>query len=456
MSYTSFTNQIKKLVSKASKKNNYQIILLVIGLIIGLILIIFIIIQLEKERTKIKISANEAEIELEEEKKKEEKYINKNPNDDNKADDDNKTDDDNKAIEQFTNKNDNIKEDFQDVKYKKCDRLAVRGIMKDIFDKNDVVKNTETNEKNKWDLYIPCGYNNVETELQTIKPTNESQAIFGISGCDKIVSKNNIWQLLEEKYGREKASNIMPETFILSDKQQIEKLKENYKKKQQNNKPIKYILKKNVQRKEGLMLSSDLNEILSAHKQGYKVAQSYLNDIFLINKRKLNLRIYVLIKCQNGMVNTYVHKEGKCIYTNKDYDGDDNDFEKNITSVNLDLAIYDKNPMTLDDLHKYFIQHKYNYEVFFEKILDVIRLAMNATKHDLCNLSNIKNNVSFQLFGADVILDKNLKPYLLEFNKGPDMTPKNDTDKNIKTKVEEDMFDLVNIIKKNNNQFIIL
>lgn len=430
-----FLKQIQRLFTEVSEKNNIHVTCFSIIIVLLLILFICIIIQMEREREKTRISAEKVNDELEAEKKREEKQGKKEANE---------------------NKTEDIHEDFQDVKYKKCDRLAVKGIMKDIFDKNDVVKNTETNEKDKWDLYIPCGYNNVEHELTTVNPTNNNQAIFGISGCDKIVSKNNIWFLLEEKYGRKKASEIMPETFILADEKQIEELKQNFEEKKQNNQPTKYILKKNVQRKEGLMLSDNLNEILLAKNNGYKVAQIYLNNVFLINKRKLNLRIYVLVKCQNGIVNTYVHKEGKCIYTNKDYDGDDSDFEKNITSVNLDLDIYKRNPMTLKQLREYFIKMNYNYEIFFEKILDVIRLAMNATKHDLCNLSNIKNNVSFQLFGADVILDKNLKPYLLEFNKGPDMTPKNDVDKNIKTKVEEDMFDLVNIIKKNDNQFIIL
>ena len=50
---------------------------------------------------------------------------------------------------------------------------------------------------------------------------SDNQIIFGISGCDKIVSKNNIWSLLENKYGREKASSIMPETYILNNKEHM-------------------------------------------------------------------------------------------------------------------------------------------------------------------------------------------------------------------------------------------
>jgi hypothetical protein len=73
--------------------------------------------------------------------------------------------------------------------------------------------------------------------------------------------------------------------------------------------------------------------------------------------------------------------------------------------------------------------------------------------------SNIKNTVSFQIFGGDVIFDNNLHPYLLEFNKGPDMVPRDDKDKFMKKKVQEDMFKTVGILpelpseNKQNNVF---
>ncbi len=340
-------------------------------------------------------------------------------------------------------KNYSLQEDFG-LKYTKCPSNPVRGIMKDIFDKNDIHL-----DKN-WDIYIPCGYNGVENELTKVYPDNNKQIIFGISGCDQIVSKNNIWYLLETKYGREKASQIMPETYILSRNKDIKKLILDYK----PNK--KYILKKNVQRKKGILLTKNLKEILNAKNDGFKVVQIYLENIFLINKRKLNLRIYVLLKCQFGNIETYVHKQGKCIYTNKDYDENDLDFEKNITSYNLDLDIYKINPLTFKDLKVYFQKNNLDYDLFFKRVLEIIKLTIKASKNQLCNLNNIYNNVSFQLFGIDVVLDNNLNPYLLEFNKGPDMVPKNEIDRQIKTKVEEDMFDLVNIVKSQNNEFILI
>ena len=81
--------------------------------------------------------------------------------------------------------------------------------------------------------------------------------------------------------------------------------------------------KKNIQRKQGLKMTNKLDEIISASKDNFKVAQLYMKNTYLINKRKLNLRIYLLIVCKDNKMTAYVNKEGKCLYTNKDYNDSD-------------------------------------------------------------------------------------------------------------------------------------
>ena len=55
----------------------------------------------------------------------------------------------------------------------------------------------------------------LNTSNEEINISHNNQIIFGISGCDSIVSKNNIWYLLNSKYGRIKASTLMPNTYII-------------------------------------------------------------------------------------------------------------------------------------------------------------------------------------------------------------------------------------------------
>ena len=325
------------------------------------------------------------------------------------------------------------------VTYSKCKDVPLGLLMKKIFAKHNI-----TNQDGG-DIYIPCGYTHIESELRNISVNNtDSKYIFGISGCDKIVSKNNLWLLLKNKYGREKASMIMPQSYIAYQPSDIELFKKNYRK------GDIYILKKNLQRKEGILLSKNYQEIINCHKTGgYKVIQEYKRNTFLVNKRKINLRVYVLVTCNNGMIEAWVHKNGKCIYTNQDYNDSDLDFEKNITSYNLDLSIYDTNPFTLEELKLHLDYMGYDSSKFFSKLDSLIYQMMDASEPSLCKLSGFKNKPKFQLFGIDFLISDKLDPLLLEVNKGPDMVPKNKEDEDLKTLVLEDIFRVIGVIEDN-------
>ena len=332
------------------------------------------------------------------------------------------------------------KKNIEPFKYHKCNKYQVGTILNNVLTKNNI---TKTNDQD-WDIYLPCGYNYVERELTEIKPKSNNQIIFGISGCDSIVSKNSLWKLIKDYYGRDRAKLIMPETWVLKDNREMKLFMRDYDKRQM------YILKKNVQRKEGLKLTKNLEEILNASKENYKVVQKYHNNLFLINNRKVNLRIYLLIVCQKGHVKAYLHEYGKCIYTNKEYNDNLFDFESNITSYHLDMNVYKKNPFSLEELKEYLKQNGKNYEKLFTSINNIIYLTMMSVEDKLCNLQNIYNNKTFQLFGLDIIFDKNMNPYLLEMNKGPDMIPRSITDEKMKFKVEQDIFNILEVADYNN------
>ena len=75
-------------------------------------------------------------------------------------------------------------------------------------------------------------------------------------------------------------------------------------------------------------------------------------------------------------------------------------------------------------------------------------------KQYLGKLHHLKNNRSFQLFGVDYMITNDLHPFLLEINKGPEMKPKDYRDRIMKTKLNKDMLNVVNMIELDNiNQF---
>jgi hypothetical protein len=319
-------------------------------------------------------------------------------------------------------------------------------VLQNVFDNNNIIKS-----KDNWNIYIPCGYNEVEDELTKIKINDEkiNKYIFGLNGCDTIVSKNKIWESLVSCFGRKKASTLMPESFILDDLNEIELFRKSF------NPSLNeiYILKKNVQRKEGLKLTRDYFEIIDGYKEYYRVAQKYITDLYLINQRKVNLRIYLLIVIKDNFIYFYVSDKGKCIYTNKKYNDDDLDFESNITSYNLDMTVYEQNPRDFEEL-KIFIDENESENIMnfkngiylFNKINLLMEEISICLSKNLYQSKNIKNTVAFQLFGADVIFDKELHPYLLELNKGPDMTPRDEIDENMKNIVQTDMFKIVGVL----------
>lgn len=361
--------------------------------------------------------------------------------------------------------------------YTKCDKKPIKQITKDLFEKHGITKfNKNSSGSEAWDIYMPCGYSYIEKELNSIEIKSNNQKIFAIRGCNKITSKNNLWKLLVEKYGREKAKEIMPPTYLYNDKD-IALFKKKYVKGKM------YLMKKNLQRKKGIVLSKNLNKILAGNQKKYKLIQEFIPSL-LINNKVFNLRLYLLVVCKDKVPIFYLHKNIKCLYAskskeNKKQDNEDNnsinpfvinlgkndedekiDKWSHITnSYEMDGDIYKENPYTIEELFTFLMEKnnipEYKIDILRNKIMKNIKLMADGIKDKLCVSMDSKfNNIYFQLFGLDILIDTSLHPYLLEINKGPDMKPKDKRDYKFKEKIILDMFDKVDIIKTDNNMFI--
>jgi hypothetical protein len=345
--------------------------------------------------------------------------------------------------------------------YYKCPDLDNNKATANALDTNNY-KRTENNQE--WDLYIPCGYTNVEVELldfnknlkqkianDTGKTTQKS--IFAVSGCDKLASKDQLWSTLNEKYGRQIAKSLMPETYLTANPNDMALFKLSH----ASDPESIYILKKNIQDKKGLLILTDMQDILeTAYRQDYKIIQHYLKNPLLINNHKVNLRVYVLAKCdpKEGK-HIYLYTNGKCLYTNSEYNhtishetilNDTNHLEANITSVNLDPQIYENLPeLMIPDLRVFLTVAK--YDVIWLRIVEKMKMVSKALIGELCMNESTMGYNNFQLFGADVIIDEQLDPFILEFNKGPSMVYKTGKDQLLKERLFKDVFCLANVGK---------
>ena len=328
--------------------------------------------------------------------------------------------------------------------YYRCEKRPLGGIYKEILNEESV---NLTQDLSEFNLYYPCGYNGVEKELRALDLGGKTgQNIFGICGSDTIASKSSLWKVVSEHYGREFASKLIPESWLLKDNREFPLFK------QQFTADKIYILKKNVQRKKGIKLTSDLEEVENAYKSKYVMVQEK-HDSIIINKRRLNLRIYVFVVYKNGKKSVYIHDSAKVLYTSKDVEenssSNSEEFETLITnSYVTDLEIYNKNPLTLNKLLVYLEENRgVNSVAMKQKIYAVLKNVMIALLPKGCNCKNMRDQNMYQMFGADVLIDTKFKPYVLEFNKGPDMKHKDEADYKLKKKVIFDTFEKIGVIQ---------
>ena len=85
-------------------------------------------------------------------------------------------------------------------------------------------------------------------------------------------------------------------------------------------------------------------------------------------------------------------------------------------------------------------------EEIFAPTARKLRQVMGALLPSVCTNGSLRTNVRFQLFGVDVILTDAREPYVLEFNKGPEMHPANTTDYSLKRCVLEDMLRIAQVL----------
>jgi hypothetical protein len=321
------------------------------------------------------------------------------------------------------------------------------------FNINNIKKNN-----NGWNLYLPCSYNNSEKEIENMPIINGAK-YFIIDNCKFLVAKEKLWKELVNYYGFEKTCMMMPKSYDLRSIDEKKRFINEY-----NINKI-YIMKKNIQQQKGLKITKNKFDIINGYKENYILAQELLQNPYLINGRKINLRCYILVVCHKGEINVYVHKDGFMYYTKEKFIKNSLNMDVNITTGYIDREIYKVNPLTHDDFRNYLdnnnnLSKKENIiknnglkisEVCFNNIYSLIKNIFIAFIGKICVNKKFINNITFQLFGADIAIDDGLNPMIMEINKGPDMNAKDIRDSNLKHGVVQDILRIVGSV--DNNKF---
>lgn len=329
------------------------------------------------------------------------------------------------------------------IKMKRCDTTEVSNIEKNVLAKFAKVADES------WNLYVPCGYTHVEKELSDNNHFTSKRHgwVLGIDGSDFFAAKDRAWLLLKKRYGRLRATIFMPETYLTYDSNDMNAFYKDAK----THPGTMYIMKKNVQQQQGLHIFTDPFEAVDAFNKGYVVVQRVLVDPFLIDGRKINLRVYVLLVCHRGKKYLYVYDDGFVYYSKVPYvKGTTRD--EVITSGYIERSVYEKNPLTTKEFLRYLHEGKSPKYVddFIRTRNYVLQGFMDAAKDSFCVKGGADSDVIFaQTFGVDVQPNRDMTDVkILEWNKGPSLEVMDvERDGPLKQRMVDDVFRTIGIVR---------
>jgi hypothetical protein len=203
--------------------------------------------------------------------------------------------------------------------------------------------------------------------------------------------------------------------------------------------------------------------------------QRYMDNPYLINGKKFDLRLYVLVSSMDPL-RIYLFEDGLVRFATIDYDKDAPDILAHLTNYSLnknspEFIQNNTEPVTEDcdsfDLnsHKWSFKALLNYleqhcsetnaertqaeqnwtkQKFLHKITSLITKTILSTEPILFSktkeLMPENRNNCFELYGFDVMVDEELEPYLVEVNLMPSLASSSLLDKRIKMSVLSQMF----------------
>lgn len=262
----------------------------------------------------------------------------------------------------------------------------------------------------------------------------DGQKMNHFPGTFQIGRKDRLWrnlQKLASKYGVNEFG-IMPKTYVLPHDLKI--LKHDWEKYAANNE--RWIIKPPASaRGTGIKVVSRWTQI---PKKKPVVVQRYVSKPYLINGSKFDLRLYVLVTSIHPL-RIYLYKDGLARFASVKYNDEIsslndrymhltnysiNRLSKNYTP-NEDFAACEGHKWTLQTLFQYLkTEQKVDTDKLWENIKDLVIKTIISGEASISSLTkaNITSRYNcYELFGIDVLLDEDLKPWLLEVNISPSL-----------------------------------
>lgn len=166
---------------------------------------------------------------------------------------------------------------------------------------------------------------------------------------------------------------------------------------------------------------------VSAIGQKTYIIQKYIENPFLVHKRKFDIRCFALVTGFNGVIQGYFFTEGYLRTTSKPFSLSVTNRLIHLTNdaVQKYAEDYGKfengNKMSYTDFQRYLDTYTPEKGInFLEDILPKIKhIVTDTIKSVFLKIDLNRREHSFEIFGYDFLLDCDLKPWLIEVNTNP-------------------------------------
>lgn len=279
--------------------------------------------------------------------------------------------------------------------------------------------------------------------------------------------------------------DFYPKTFLLPEDYQLLK---SFKKQKGNKSKLLIVKPTSGSQGDGILLMKTLRDFENFFNINYNnmeyVAQEYLNNPLLIDKKKFDIRLYVLISSVSPL-KFWIHDQGLARFCTEDYE---KPTLANLKNIYMHLSNYSLNKnsknyiyseeckdatnatkRSLESLWKNFEQMGISdkKQIILDQIYDLVKKFMISMYPFICYYCKLNYGTSqsleelgnFHVLGFDIMIDENFKPWLLEINANPSLNIEHDpnyvklvevspVDYYVKEKVVEDCLDLLNLKKE--------
>ena len=340
-----------------------------------------------------------------------------------------------------------------------------------------IIKN-EDNCNIIWKLLHPTKMRDLIRKLGKNQKFNHFPSTYQIGLKDNMYKHFKLYKKLFPKL-----YNFVPDTYILPNDAEI--FENIYKK---NKKSLWIVKPVNMSRGRGVHLLKDMAELKYLIKKSYDekevpdLLSRYLDKPHLINNKKYDLRIYVLVTSFSPL-RFYIYYNGLVRFATEDYQ------KENLENIYIHITNYSINKNNLnyksnqknnqeikefeegenedeedeeDDSSKWSLVEYRNYfkklgkidilNNIWKQIEDIIIKSLLTVANDNCQEISInKTNSLFELYGYDILIDESFKAWLLEVNVNPSLHCTSPLDLSIKTDLVTDVFNIVGILPFNHN-----